>query len=116
MIYDKAKLLSEVARRRGFFWSSFEIYGGMSGFLDLGPLGVGLKRLITDPWRSLFLHPHGFVEVSTPIITPYKLLEASGHVETLKHAITEYTQCHRRFRAYNLVKEERGTQTEVLSL
>src|SRR5213594_478515 len=116
MIYDKAKLLSEVARRRGFFWSSFEIYGGMSGFLDLGPLGVGLKRLITDSWRSLFLHPHGFVEVSTPIITPYKLLEASGHVENFKDPITECTQCHRRFRADHLVKEQTGTETEGLSL
>src|SRR5207249_5056337 len=42
------RLLSEIARRRGFFWGSFEIYGGLSGFLDLGPLGTGLKREIED--------------------------------------------------------------------
>ena len=115
-IADKAKLLSEVARRRGFFWGSFEIYGGMSGFLDLGPLGVGLKRLIIDSWRDFFLQPHGFVEVSTPIITPHKLLEASGHVENFKDPMTECTQCHRRFRADQLAKEQGGIETEGLSL
>src|SRR5690242_3962813 len=64
-IKDRHKLLSETARRRGFFWGSFEIYGGLSGFLDLGPLGVGLKRQIEDTWRQFFLQQHGFVEVST---------------------------------------------------
>lgn len=88
----------------------------MSGFLDLGPLGVELKRLITDSWRDFFLHPHGFVEVSTPIITPHKLLEASGHVENFKDPMTECTQCHRRFRADQLVKEQAGVETEGLNL
>ena len=75
-IADKYTLLSETAKRRGFFWSSFEIYGGVSGFIDLGPLGVGLKNQIVNRWREIFLRPYGFVEVSTPIITPHRLLEA----------------------------------------
>lgn len=41
---DKYELLSDLAKRRGFFWPSFEIYGGVSGYLDLGPLGTRLKR------------------------------------------------------------------------
>jgi glycyl-tRNA synthetase len=115
-IRDKYKLLSETARRRGFFWGSFEIYGGLSGFLDLGPLGVGLKKQIEDSWREFFLRRHGFVEVSTPIITPHKVLEASGHVENFKDPMTECTNCHRRFRADQLIKEATGIETEGLSL
>ncbi len=115
-IKDKYKLLSETARRRGFFWGSFEIYGGLSGFLDLGPLGVGLKRQIEDTWREFFLRRHGFVEVSTPIITPHKVLEASGHVENFKDPMTECSNCKRRFRADQLVKEATGLETEGMSL
>ncbi len=115
-IEDKYRLLSETARRRGFFWGSFEIYGGVSGFLDLGPLGVGLKNQIIETWRGFFLKPHGFVEISTPIITPHRLLEASGHVGNFKDPMTECTQCHRRFRADQLAKEQAGVETEGLGL
>jgi glycyl-tRNA synthetase len=113
---DRYRLLSEIARRRGFFWGSFEIYGGISGFLDLGPLGTGLKRQIEDTWREYFLARHGFVEISTPIITPHRVLEASGHVENFKDPMTECTNCHRRFRADQLVKESLRIETEGVSL
>jgi len=113
---DKHRLLAELARRRGFFWGSFEIYGGVSGFIDLGPLGTGLKREIEDTWREFFLRRHGFVEISTPIITPERVLEASGHVKNFKDPMTECTNCHRRFRADQLVRESTGTETEGLDL
>jgi len=113
---DKHRLLSELARRRGFFWGSFEIYGGVSGFIDLGPLGTGLKREIENTWREFFLRRHGFVEISTPIITPERVLEASGHVQNFKDPMTECTNCHRRFRADQLIKESTKTETEGLDL
>jgi glycyl-tRNA synthetase len=113
---DRYKILADIARRRGFFWGSFEIYGGLSGFLDLGPLGTGLKREIVDLWREFFLTRHGFVEISTPIITPHRVLEASGHVQNFKDPMTECTNCHRRFRADQLIKEATGTETEGLNL
>jgi glycyl-tRNA synthetase len=113
---DKHRLLAELARRRGFFWGSFEIYGGVSGFIDLGPLGTGLRREIEDTWREFFLRRHGFVEISTPIITPERVLEASGHVKNFKDPMTECTNCHRRFRADQLIKESTGTETEGLDL
>ena len=115
-VRDKHRLLSELARRRGFFWGSFEIYGGVSGFIDLGPLGTGLKREIEDSWRDFFLRRHGFTEISTPIITPERVLEASGHVQNFKDPMTECTNCHRRFRADQLIKEAAGTETEGLDL
>ena len=113
---NKHRLLAELARRRGFFWGSFEIYGGVSGFIDLGPLGTGLKREIEDTWRDFFLRHHGFVEISTPIITPERVLEASGHVKNFKDPMTECTNCHRRFRADQLIKESTGIETEGLDL
>jgi len=113
---DKHRLLAELARRRGFFWGSFEIYGGVSGFIDLGPLGTGLKREIEDTWREFFLKRYGFVEISTPIITPERVLEASGHVSNFKDPMTECTNCHRRFRADQVIKENTGTETEGLDL
>jgi len=115
-IADKYTLLSETAKRRGFFWSSFEIYGGVSGFIDLGPLGVGLRNQIINRWREMFLRPYGFVEVLTPIITPHRLLEASGHVENFKDPMTECTNCHRRFRADQLAKERAMVETEGMGL
>lgn len=75
-----------------------------------------LKRQIEDTWRDFFLRRHGFVEVSTPIITPHKVLEASGHVENFKDPMTECTDCKRRFRADQLVKEATGLETEGMSL
>ena len=45
---DKYEIISELARRRGFFWPSYEIYGGVSGFLTYGPLGFMLKRRIEE--------------------------------------------------------------------
>ncbi len=115
-VKDKYRLVSEIARRRGFFWGSFEIYGGVSGFLDLGPYGVALRKLLEDEWRNSFLRPHGFLEVSTPIITPSKVLEASGHVANFKDPMTECENCKRRFRADQVVKDATGIETEGLSL
>jgi glycyl-tRNA synthetase len=113
---DKHKLLAETARRRGFFWGSYEVYGGLSGFLDLGPFGTILKGLIEKSWRESFLLPHGFLEISTPIITPQRVLEASGHVENFKDPMVECTNCKRRFRADQLIKEAAGIETEGLTL
>ena len=115
-VKDKYRLVSEIARRRGFFWGSFEVYGGVSGFLDLGPYGLTLRRRLEDEWRNVFLKPHGFLEISTPTITPSKVLEASGHVANFKDPMTECSNCRRRFRADQIVKDSTGIETEGLSL
>jgi len=47
-IYDK---VIDLARRRGFFWPSYEIYGGLAGFYDIGPYGFALKKKIIEAWR-----------------------------------------------------------------
>jgi glycyl-tRNA synthetase len=109
-------MVAELARRRGYFWPSFEIYGGVSGFLDLGPLGAAMKRRIIEKWLDTFVRRHGFVEISTPVITPERIFEASGHVAHFKDPMVGCLNCKRRFKADNLLKEAADISAEAFSL
>jgi glycyl-tRNA synthetase len=113
---DKYEVVADLARRRGLFWPSFEIYGGVSGFLDLGPLGTIMKRRIIEKWLDTFIRKHGFVEISTPIITPERILEASGHVAQFKDTMVGCLSCKRRYKADSLLKEAANIQAEAFSL
>jgi len=102
---DKYELLSDLAKRRGFFWPSFEIYGGVSGYLDLGPLGTRLKRRLEERWLNLFVYQHGFVAISSPVITPERVFIASGHVESFKDLMVTCKSCGRHFKADHVIRE-----------
>ena len=110
---DKYDLLSDLAKRRGFFWPSFEIYGGISGYLDLGPLGSRLKRRIEDKWLKTFVNQHGYVTVSTPVITPEKVFLASGHVANFKDLMVTCTQCKRHFKADHVITQAMPARTDL---
>jgi len=113
---DKYEMLEETARRRGFFWPSFEIYGGASGFIDFGPVGAGLKRKIEEKWRDFFVRKQHLMEVVTPTVMPGKVLEASGHVAHFKDPMVECTGCKRRYRADHILRESVPVETESLTL
>lgn len=102
---DKYELVSELARRRGFFWPAFEIYGGISGFIAFGHLGTILKRKIENKFRDMFLRRLGLYEIESPVIVPAKVFEASGHVRHFKEPMVECVQCKRKFRADHLLEE-----------
>ncbi|MCD6469631.1 glycine--tRNA ligase [Candidatus Bathyarchaeota archaeon] len=102
---DKFEKVSEMARRRGFFWPSYEIYGGVSGFMNWGPLGSVMKRKIEDKFRDIFLRRLNFYEIETPIIAPERVFKASGHVENFKEPMVECRKCGRKFRADHLLQE-----------
>ena len=72
---EKNKGFIDLAKRRGFFWQSSEIYGGMSGIFDYGPLGLLLKRKLINKWRKFFIEDNIY-EVETSIIQPEKVFEA----------------------------------------
>ncbi len=110
---DKYELLSDLGKRRGFFWPSFEIYGGISGYLDLGPLGSKLRRRIEDEWLKIFVDKHGYVTVSTPVITPEKVFLASGHVAHFKDLMVTCTQCKRHFKADHVITQAMPARTDI---
>ena len=110
---DKYELLSDLAKRRGYFWPSFEIYGGVSGYLDLGPLGTRLKRRIEEEWLNLFVYQHSFAAISTPVITPERVFIASGHVENFKDLMVSCNNCRRHFRADQVIAEAMPGRADI---
>ena len=89
-----------LAKRRGFIFPSAEIYGGLGGFYDLGPLGVQLKRNIEAEWWKLFVSQRSDVfGMETSIIGPEAVFKASGHLENFTDPLVECKVCHERLRA-----------------
>ncbi|NLF89102.1 glycine--tRNA ligase [Candidatus Bathyarchaeota archaeon] len=103
---DKFVAVNELAKRRGFFWSSFEIYGGSGGFVTYGPLGSRLKQNIEARLRDLMVKKVGIYEMESSVIAPGKIFEASGHVDHFKEPMVECQKCHIRFRADHLLEEK----------
>jgi glycyl-tRNA synthetase len=102
---DKFTLVNELARRRGFFWPSYEIYGGASGFATYGYLGARLKQNIERKLRELFVYKLGIMEIESPVVAPEKVFEASGHIEHFKEPMVECQKCKKRFRADHLLRD-----------
>ncbi len=116
---DKFTAVNELARRRGFFWQSYEIYGGVGGFVTYGPLGARLKQNVEAKLRELFVTKLGVLEIESSVITPGKVFEASGHVNHFKEPMVECAKCNKRFRADHLLEEYAKTncvETEKMSL
>jgi len=116
---DKFTAVNELARRRGFFWQSYEIYGGVSGFVTYGPLGAKLKQNIENKLREIFVNRIGTLEIESPVIALGKVFEASGHVDHFKEPMVECSKCHKRFRADHLLEEYAkisSTEAEKMSL
>ena len=116
---DKYKIINELARRRGFYWGSYEIYGGVSGFVTYGFPGARLKQNIEEKIRQFFVNKFGIQEIQAPIIAPSRLFEASGHIENFKEPMVECMKCGRGFRVDHLLREFTEideSQAEKLSL
>lgn len=103
---DKFVAVNELAKRRGFFWNSFEIYGGSGGFVTYGPLGAHLKQNVEARLRDLMVKKNGIYEMDSSVIVPGKVFEASGHVAHFREPMVECQNCHTRFRADHLLEEK----------
>jgi glycyl-tRNA synthetase len=89
-----------LAKRRGFVYGSSEIYGGMSGFWDYGPLGVELKQNIKRLWwRSMVQLRDNVVGLDSAIVMPSSVWAASGHLTLFNDPLVDCLQCRRRYRA-----------------
>ena len=110
---DKFTAVNELAKRRGFFWPSFEIYGGSGGFVTYGPLGARLKQNIEAKLRDMFVKKIGIYEIESSVIAPSKVFEASGHVDHFKEPMVECQSCHGRFRADHLLEAKGISSAEA---
>jgi len=104
--------LMEMLIRRGFLWQSFEIYGGIAGFIDFAPLGNGLRRNIESIWRNYFIINERAVEIDTPTIGIEDVFIASGHVGSFTDVAIECGNCNRVFRADHYIKEKLGIESD----
>lgn len=101
---DTYEKVFELAKRRGFLWNSFELYGGSRGFYDYGPLGSTLKRRIEQTWREFYVIQEGFMEIECPTIGIEDVFIASGHVGGFSDPLCECMNCKEAFRADHLVQ------------
>lgn len=92
-----------LCKRRGFIYQGSEVYGGLSGTWDYGPLGVALKRNIQDLWWKTFVDDReDMYGVDASILMNQKVWQASGHVDTFTDPLVECANCKGRFRADHL--------------
>jgi len=95
-----------LTKRRGFVYASSEIYGGTRSAWDYGPLGVELKENIRRAWwRTMVRERDDVVGLDSSIILAPQVWEASGHVNAFADPLTECKNCHKRFRADQLLEE-----------
>ncbi len=99
----KLEDIVSLAKRRGFIYQGSEVYGGLSGTWDYGPLGTKLKRNIKDAWLKMFVDGWDDMhQVDAAILMNKKVWEASGHVDTFTDPLVECSNCKSRFRADHL--------------
>lgn len=100
---SKLEDIVSLCKRRGFIFPGSEVYGGMAGTWDYGPLGVELKRKIMSKWWKFFVEDRTDIYgVDAAIIMNPKTWQASGHKETFSDPLVECMHCKGRFRADKL--------------
>lgn len=98
--------LVSLCKRRGFVFQSSEIYGGLNGFWDYGPMGVELRRRVKDSWwRQMVQWRNDVVGLDTSIIAHPQTWESSGHVKNFSDPMVDCKKCKKRFRADHLETE-----------
>ena len=97
---SKLEDIVSLCKRRGFIFQGSEIYGGMAGTWDFGPLGVVLKRKIMNEWWEYFVESkENMYGVDAAILMNPKTWAASGHMATFSDPLVECKECKNRFRA-----------------
>ena len=105
-----------LCKRRGFIYQGSDVYGGLSGTWDYGPLGVQLKRNIMNLWWRMFVDERDDIYgVDAAILMNPKVWKASGHVDTFVDPLCEDTVNHRRYRTDHILKDN-GVDVEGLTM
>lgn len=113
---EKMENIVSLAKRRGFIYPGSDVYGGLSGTWDYGPLGVVLKRNIMQLWWKMFVETRDdMYGVDAAILMNQKVWQASGHVDTFVDPLCEDTVNHRRFRTDHILKDA-GIDAEGMTM
>lgn len=103
---EKMEAIVSLAKRRGFIYQGSEVYGGLSGTWDYGPLGVTLKRNIINLWWKMFVDDRDdMYGVDAAILMNQNVWKASGHVDTFVDPLCEDTVNGRRYRTDHILKD-----------
>jgi glycyl-tRNA synthetase len=102
--------LTELAKRRGFYFGSAAAYGGVGGFYTYGPQGAALKRNVESAWRDRFTIREGNTEIEAPTVMPEAVFEASGHLDGFDDMLVECAECGESHRADHLVEDATGIE------
>lgn len=106
MSQAKMEAIISMCKRRGFIYQGSDVYGGLSGTWDYGPLGVQLKRNIMNLWWRRFVDERDdMYGVDASILMNQKVWQASGHVDTFVDPLCEDTVNHRRYRTDHILKD-----------
>jgi glycyl-tRNA synthetase len=108
MSHKKVSLedIVSLCKRRGFIYQGSEIYGGLAGTWDYGPLGVALKRNVTNLWWKLFVEDRDdMYGVDTTVLMNPEVWVASGHVDTFNDPLIEDTKSKKRYRLDHLLED-----------
>ncbi len=115
MADDKMDKIVSLAKRRGFIFADSEIYGGLNGFWDFGPLGVELKNNIKKAWWKAIVQSRDDVAgIDSSIIHNPRTWEASGHISNFSDPMVDCHVCKQRFRADHLAEEQGIEVSEIL--
>ncbi|SFR32703.1 glycine--tRNA ligase [Halogeometricum limi] len=109
--------LTELAKRRGYYFGSSDAYGGVAGFYTYGPQGAALKSNVEDAWRDRFAVQEGNMEIDAPTIMPEPVFEASGHLDGFDDMLVECAECGESHRADHLIEDNSDLEdAETLSV
>ncbi|MGZ4984077.1 MAG: glycine--tRNA ligase [Chthoniobacterales bacterium] len=107
---QRMEKIVSLCKRRGFIFQASEIYGGLNGVWDFGPLGVELKRNLKDYWWRVMVHERDdVVGLDGSILTHRAVLKASGHEDTFSDPMVDCRTCKARLRA-DQVPEKNGVK------
>ncbi len=107
--------MATFCRRKGFVFPSSEIYGGLAGFYDYGPLGVELKNNIKQQWWKYHVQDReDVVGIDGTTVTHRKIWEASGHTANFADIMVQCTKCNERYRADTLIEDVLKVRTDGL--
>ena len=116
MSQAKMEDIISLCKRRGFIYQGSDVYGGLSGTWDYGPLGVQLKRNIMNLWWRMFVDERDDIYgVDAAILMNPKVWKASGHVDTFVDPLCEDTINHRRYRTDHILKDN-GVDADGLTM